>query len=237
MSRPVTRPQIHRPSRRLRQRNRQVEANRFLVPPIAAHYAARSPEAREDLEQVGLLGLIRAAELYNPRLSVPFSAYARRHVRGAILHYLRDTAPLVRQPWRLQERMQRQDRFEQCFELEQGRLPTQQELCGALGLTPEQWRSQQQPWDVRLWQEQQEWSAGQSEPEDANDRVDTLLAELEDLQPAQRLVVQAAVLEGASLRAIARRTGSSAATVHRLLHRGLSQLRARLTAPSGVRAC
>jgi DNA-directed RNA polymerase specialized sigma24 family protein len=45
------------------------------------------------------------------------------------------------------------------------------------------------------------------------------------------------VLEGLSLRDAARRLNSSAATVHRLLHRGLAELRTRLTAPSDVRAC
>ena len=60
--------------RRLLHRNGQVERHLGLVPPIAGHYARHCAEARDDLEQVGLLGLIRAAELYNPATTVPFSA-------------------------------------------------------------------------------------------------------------------------------------------------------------------
>ncbi len=238
MTRLSTRPQVRRSGRRLLQRNRQVEANRCLVQPIAAHYAAHSAEAREDLEQVGLLGLIRAAELYDRRLTVPFSAYARRHVRGAILHYLRDTAPLVRQPRRLQERRLHQDRLERALEVELGRLPTPVDLCRALGVSLDQWqRQQQRPWEERLWLEQQDLAACNAEAAGRHERDVALLAELEALQPRQRLVVQAVVLEGCSLRDVARSTGSSAATVHRLLHRGLNELRTRLTDPSGAPAC
>ena len=105
MPRSPSKPHACRPGRRLLQRNRQVEANRDLVGPIAAHYAAHSAEAREDLEQVGLLGLIRAAELYSSDQGTPFEAFAKPHIRGAILHYLRDQAPAVRLPRRQAERV------------------------------------------------------------------------------------------------------------------------------------
>ncbi|MFM7170481.1 MAG: sigma factor, partial [Cyanobium sp.] len=74
----------------LKRRNALVEAHQHLVPPVASHYARRCPEPKDDLIQLGLLGLIRAAELFNPSAQTPFSAFARPHIRGAILHYLRD---------------------------------------------------------------------------------------------------------------------------------------------------
>ena len=97
-------------SRALRQRNQRVETYRALVRPLAIHYARCSQESSEDLIQVGLLGLIRAAELYSRERKIPFEAFARPHIRGAILHYLRDVAPRVRLPRRqaeLQERLNR----------------------------------------------------------------------------------------------------------------------------------
>jgi DNA-directed RNA polymerase specialized sigma24 family protein len=45
------------------------------------------------------------------------------------------------------------------------------------------------------------------------------------------------VLQGRSLRDVAHQQGTSAATVHRLLHRSLRLLRSRLTGPSDVPAC
>ena len=96
-----------RATERLRVRNRRVEAHRDLVRPLAIHYARRCGESWEDLLQVGLLGLIRASELYRPESGTPFDAFARPHVRGAILHYLRDLSPVVRLPRRAAELQQR----------------------------------------------------------------------------------------------------------------------------------
>ena len=82
-------------------RNGRVEEYQTLVKPIAAFYATCTPEPFDDLLQVGLMGLMRAAELYCSSNSAPFEAFAKPHVRGAILHYLRDAAPLIRLPRRV----------------------------------------------------------------------------------------------------------------------------------------
>ena len=75
--------------------------------PIALHYARIARQDKDDLIQVGRLGLIKAAGMYQKAFEVPFSAFARPHIRGAILHYLRDSVGLVRLPRRVQERAQR----------------------------------------------------------------------------------------------------------------------------------
>ena len=224
--------------RRLLHRNGQVERHLGLVPPIAGHYARHCAETRDDLEQVGLLGLIRAAELYDPATTVPFSAYARRHIRGAILHYLRDTAPLVRTSRRLQERQLQRNRLEAELQARLGRPPSPHELQDALGLTVQQWRSLEQVSAM-----ERHWCAPELEDqscavelEEASDGLACLDA-LRSLERPQREVVKAVVLQGQSLRAVAKSRGSSAATVHRLLHRGLAVLRTRLTPPSAVAGC
>ena len=225
-------------SRRTQRRNRRAEQHRHLVAPIAAHYAAHSPEPREDLEQVGWLGLIRAAELFDPRQAVPFSAYARRHIRGAILHYLRDTAPLVRPSRRLQEQRHQRQRLLQSLASQRGGAASPDDLRRALGMERGPWCSQEErPWEERLWMEQQDRSAATAEEADSSVEAERLLGELHHLKGHERRVVEAVVLEGQSLRTVARAMDSSAATVHRWLHRGLAELRTRLTAPSGARAC
>jgi RNA polymerase sigma-B factor len=88
-------------------RNGRVEQYQTLVKPIAAFYATCTPEPFDDLLQVGLMGLMRAAELYCSSNSAPFEAFAKPHVRGAILHYLRDAAPLIRLPRRVAELQQK----------------------------------------------------------------------------------------------------------------------------------
>ena len=68
-----------------------VAENLPLVRFIAARIAANIPASVEldDLIQTGTLGLIDAVRRYDPSKGVPFAAYARFRIRGAILDALR----------------------------------------------------------------------------------------------------------------------------------------------------
>lgn len=225
--------------RQLQQRNGTVERHLPLVRPIAAHYAAHTHETRDDLEQVGVMGLIRAAELYDRTQGVPFSAFARQHIRGAILHYLRDTAPMIRQPRRLQERRLQLSRIQIQLEARLGRRPRTEELRRCMGLSEPQWQRLQQygPLSARRWLDQDSLEQVPDRSESPAVRGDGLLKALAGLQPRQRQVLQEVVLQGRSLRDVARCQGSSAATVHRTLHAALAALRTRVCPPSGAAAC
>ncbi|MCC7417939.1 MAG: FliA/WhiG family RNA polymerase sigma factor [Acidobacteria bacterium] len=73
-------------------RNRLVMAHIGLVKSLASRLAHRVPAHVEisELISVGTLGLIDAAGRYEPALRVPFDAYARRRIHGAMLDALRD---------------------------------------------------------------------------------------------------------------------------------------------------
>ncbi|HEY8648366.1 MAG TPA: sigma-70 family RNA polymerase sigma factor [Candidatus Limnocylindria bacterium] len=51
---------------------------------------------REDLVAWGVLGLVQAAQRYEPESGATFGAYAARRVRGQVLDALRDRDPLTR---------------------------------------------------------------------------------------------------------------------------------------------
>lgn len=235
----------------LQHRNRRVELYRNLVRPVAMHYAHRCPESCEDLIQVGLLGLIRAAELYRPETGTPFEAFARPHVRGAILHYLRDEAPRVRLPRRqaeLQERLQRLEAG--CRDL--NAAASGELLRRQLGLDAEQWQLLQRqrllnrPMPLEEAQLEALAAPQVNEPTESGVQIEALLNRLE---PRQRRVVRQVVLEGCSYRRLAQQMAVSPMTVQRLLRRGLDSLRTlfeqrslRLDQPahhggSGLRAC
>lgn len=78
-------------------RDRLVMGHVGLVKSLACRLAHRLPAQVElgELISVGVLGLIDAAGRYEPSLGVPFDAYARRRVHGAMLDSLRslDWAP------------------------------------------------------------------------------------------------------------------------------------------------
>jgi RNA polymerase sigma factor for flagellar operon FliA len=68
-----------------------------MVPPIARRLAAKLPSSFEldDLVSAGYLGLIAAADHYQPRAhaGTPFAAFARKRVLGSMLDSIR------RGPW------------------------------------------------------------------------------------------------------------------------------------------
>jgi RNA polymerase sigma-B factor len=215
----------------LRRRNRRVETHRDLVRPLALHYARRCQEPLDDLHQVGLLGLIRAAELYRPEQGTPFAAFARPHIRGAILHYLRDEAPAVRLPRRQAELQERLQRLEGEAVWTAGGAADGLSLCQRLGVDEEHWRlllrHRQLCRPLPLEGPQlEELPAPEEVPWE--ERLVALRELLEQLDPRQREVVRQVVLGGWSYRRLAARMQVSPMTVQRLLHRGLASLRQQL---------
>lgn len=77
--------------------NRLVLDHVGLVKSLAARMAQRVPSHIEikELVSVGMMGLVEAARRYQPSLGVPFDAFARRRVHGAMVDSLRgmDWAP------------------------------------------------------------------------------------------------------------------------------------------------
>lgn len=77
--------------------NRLVLEHVGLVKALAARLAQRVPSHVEldELVSVGMMGLVEAARRYQPALGVPFDAFARRRVHGAMVDSLRgmDWAP------------------------------------------------------------------------------------------------------------------------------------------------
>jgi RNA polymerase sigma-B factor len=217
--------------RSLQQRNARIEQYQQLVRPIALHYHLRCNEPLEDLLQVGLLGLLRAAELYCRQRQTPFDAFARPHIRGAILHYLRDTAPAVRLPRRLEEQHQQLAQLQRRFT----KPPSTEQLREAMGLNPSQWQrlvdSQQHRRPVSLEQLMLD-PDGATEVEAAESMPSAAPAEdhgpmrnlLGELDSSQRAVVERVVLAGWSYRRTGEALQISPMTVQRRLRSGLARL-------------
>ncbi len=123
-------------TRSLELRDRIVLSHMALVKSIAAHHAP-TPSQRDDLEQVGSVGLIKAVERYDPSLGVPFEAYARTVVSGEIFHYLRDLLPVMRVPrwYRTLNRQLHQSHDRLIVSL--GREPTVEELARDMNIQPD----------------------------------------------------------------------------------------------------
>lgn len=226
----------------IRRRNQRVCRYQQLVRPLACHYARRCREPLDDLIQVGLLGLLRAAELFNRESGTPFEAFARPHVRGAILHYLRDSAPVLRLPRRLGERRQQLQRVRQEWLRNHGCEPAPQDCRQALGLSQQQWQQLGEAMQVAnvlpLDLERIETEASTlawGEGDGLEQGGPSAAQALRRLEAPLRDVVRRVVLEGRSYRDAATLLQVSPMTVQRRLHRGLALLRQELSCPAGWR--
>ena len=196
--------------RRTQHSNRIVEQHLRLVTPIARHYASRTREDIDDLTQVGRLGLIRASRQFSAQRSTPFNAFARPHIRGAILHYLRDSSGIIRLPRGVEEKGQRLTR------------------CNNSELSPKDRQI------LMLYQSKGKWSSLQEDHwiaetqdiqaiEQKGHQRELMLA-LNKLPKDESVAIKAVILEGRSLRQAARKLSVSAMTVQRRVKRGLNKL-------------
>ena len=184
-------------------RNARVEHHMRLVEPLARRYAAKSGQDPDDLLQVGLMGLLRAAERYEGQREIPFSAFARPHIRGAILHYLRDKAAIIRLPRALQS----SDR-----DVGAGfNAATQQRRLVSL---TDDLISQETDATIEL---------------DRSEFRRQLSQAIQRLSRQERIALEEVILKGQSLRDVGNQTGVSAMTIQRRVKRGLAQMRQQLT--------
>ena len=75
-----------------------IETHLELVRKIAFYYRGKVGNVAEvdDLLQLGMIGLVEAAHNYSPKEDIPFAAYAKLRIKGAIVDHLRKSSNLCR---------------------------------------------------------------------------------------------------------------------------------------------
>ncbi|HHG2224990.1 MULTISPECIES: sigma-70 family RNA polymerase sigma factor [unclassified Synechococcus] len=98
---PRCRPRRERPVRPHAAADALALQHRDLAEKIAGNFARRTVHPREDLLQLAMIGLIKAARRYDPSRG-PFRPYGRTYANGEITHFLRDNGFLLKVPptWR-----------------------------------------------------------------------------------------------------------------------------------------
>jgi RNA polymerase sigma-B factor len=115
----------------------EVLARRYawIVRSAVARYAGRG-ETRADLEQVGLLGLVKAMRGFDPARGVPFPAYAVPTVTGEIRRHFRDRRRLVQIPRAVQDLQLLLNGARDSLTQQLGREPERAELAEVVGSSP-----------------------------------------------------------------------------------------------------
>ena len=95
------RPQRQRPVRPHAAADALALEHMDLAEKIAGNFARRTVHPKEDLLQLAMIGLIKAARRYDP-IRGPFRPYGRTYANGEITHFLRDNGFLLKVPptWR-----------------------------------------------------------------------------------------------------------------------------------------
>lgn len=100
-----------------------VERYEYLVRWAVSRYSSRG-EYRDDLTQVGFVGLVEAIQRFDPGRNVEFVSFARPTILGELRRHFRDTRRWVRPPRRIQElKMRIREATDELFQ-ETGRQPT-----------------------------------------------------------------------------------------------------------------
>lgn len=212
-------------------RNDLVSAYHYLCRRGARKFLRDTVE-RSDLLQVGVIGLIKAADRYRVELGTPFEAYAWLMVVGELMHYVRDYESLVRIPrWmRSFDRSYREARA--LFWQRNSREPTAQEIAEDMGTSVEmvdEFRQMRNGIHQSL-----EDLVQISSPRIGNGNLgfggmpieDRLSLEraIRDLSDRERVVVAGSFVHGLTQREIGERLGVSQRHVSRILNAAIKKM-------------
>lgn len=118
-------------------RDRLVIEYQSFARGIARRYA-NSGEPVEDLEQVGIIGLINAIDRFDPNRGTKFYVYATAMITGEIRRYFRDKCWVLKVPRYLQERNYSVRKVTDSLSSQLGRVPTMCEIAETIGVSEDE---------------------------------------------------------------------------------------------------
>jgi RNA polymerase primary sigma factor len=118
-------------------KERLVVANLWLVVKIARSYVGFGMPF-EDLVGEGNVGLLKAVNLFDPHFGTRLSTYADWWIRQAIREAFVNTSHTIRLPQHMARLLRKFHRTKQALRQSTGRVPTVDEVAGAMGLSDRQ---------------------------------------------------------------------------------------------------
>ena len=166
-------------------RRRLSEANLRLVVSVAKRYAGRGLPFL-DLIQEGNLGLMKAAEKFEPDRGFKFSTYATWWIRQSITRAIADQGRTIRIPVHLVESINRVKKTAGELLRKNGREPTAEEIAAQLEMEPARVREL-----LQLAQEpvSLETPVGEEEYAHLEDFIQELMNVLKSLTPREERVI------------------------------------------------
>ena len=116
-------------------RERLICSNLRLVLWVAREFEQVTQVRRDDLVQMGILGLIHATDKYDPELGFRFSTYASVSTKRAILRGLTEAGRTIRLPPSILKQLSRLSKARRALRGRLGRSPNTRELAQDTGFT------------------------------------------------------------------------------------------------------
>lgn len=225
-------------------RDRRIEENMGLVYNIARRFTGYGHDV-EDLIQVGSIGLIKAAERFDPKFGTSFSTYAVPLIIGEIKRYLRDQTP-VSMSRASQETLRRALKLKAEMTADLKREPTNEEVAKELGIDVAEMvyllEAHRPPVSIHAGDANETESGGragsgrplersltgETDPETCWAEKASLHEALKELEPRERFIIIERFLNDRKQADIARRLGISQGQVSRVEKAALSRIRARI---------
>lgn len=184
---------------------------------------------KEDLFQLGAIGLLKAIDRFDPDYGTQFSTFAVPHILGEMRRHLRDNTP-VKVERRLKEIASSVRRFRSGYRARHGAEPAVEEVAKALELDVDTvvlaldaTAAPVYLEDVPAYREEA-GAASASSPDDLVEAMD-LKAALEALDPQERAILQSRFFQGKTQMEVSRHIGMSQAHVSRVEKKALAALR------------
>ncbi len=227
--------------------NRIIEQFKNLVFYIVHRYFA-TKEHREDLIQVGMMGLVLAIQRFEPERNLRFTTYAYQTIRGEIQRYVRDKSWSISVPRVLKERSLKVMTAENLLALKRGHAPTPKEIAEETGLSEEEVLEAMEigtayhPLQMLEEISPAEVEISRAEPSDVKglesverelfwEHVLSILTEVE------AEVIRLRFWEGLAQREVAERLGTSQMNISRIQRQALNKLRKALGAGNELQGC
>jgi RNA polymerase sigma-B factor len=217
-------------------RNELIEEHRWVAVHCARRFNNRG-EPLDDLIQVGMLGVLKAAERFDPDVGVSFTTFAIPTVMGELRRHFRDTTWAVRVPRRMKDLHVEIGAAVEFLTAQLQRVPGVDELARHLGVTGDQVLETMEA--SGAYRAGPLAPAGDDERDGGNDAeavggldADLVLADdrltvrslLRGLAPRERRIVYLRYFDGLSQSEIADLVGVSQVHVSRLLRASIERL-------------
>ena len=212
-----------------------VKDNVNLVKKIAWHLHGRVSAIIEieDLIQIGMLGLINAAQNYTPQNDASFSSYANIRIKGEILDYLRKNSNLCRTTIKMKKIS---EKASLSLRHKFGREPNNTEIAKEIGMTSEKYYEWTQAFEANVirslddsYDEYSQWFVAKDMNPEENinhqELKNLLTASLAKLEGKEALIIQLYFVEELNIYEIAEVMSVSTGRVSQIKTSAIKRIR------------